>query len=232
MILNQVEIIGIYKMNILDIINEEVNNILLESYRGFSFKVLKSLKTIKEINEYAEKHLIELGSGSTRRVFALGSGKVLKVQIPSRWLQNKQEVSVYTNSTIPKKYLAKIYDFADNYFWIISEAVQVFIDNKQAYSKLTIDTQIIDDFIPKIEHTNNLSDAIKETINHRNLWFEDEIYVGTNKKIEVEDLNKFDMQLLKGIYDLTKLGVADIDRLDHWGITSNGNVVLVDYGYF
>ncbi len=33
-------------------------------------------------------------------------------------------------------------------------------------------------------------------------------------------------------FKLIKLGVHDMDRLDHWGIDRTGNVVIVDYGFY
>jgi len=60
------------------VVNNELKS-LSESFRGFSFKLLKQKTDLKEIQKYAEDHLPRLGSGGARTVFGLGSGKILKV---------------------------------------------------------------------------------------------------------------------------------------------------------
>lgn len=212
------------------IINKETKNIIskifFEGYRGFSLKVLSKLPTVREMERYANKHLTKLGTGSSRVVFALGAGKVLKIDLGAGFGggQNKSEMKSYTSPTIPQEYLAKIYSADQKYRWIVSEAVQVFADNSQVKNKINIPKNFFGMFSrvflakPKYSFEKALSVAeklYKDTVGGSEFY---------------KNLSKIDFQLLKAYFSLTKAGIDDLDRFDHWGITSSGRVVAADYG--
>ncbi len=207
---------------------------LSEAFRGFNLSFFKRLDTIDKMLEYAENHLPKLGRGSSRVVFGLGSGKVLKIQWDKYYgsLQNEGEVKTYTNPKIPVKYLAKIYDFDPNFAWLISEGVQVIGDNSQLLKKISINEILLEKFVMAISQKKSYEEALQDAIQYSNINSEYEVFDTRQNinKINVNDLNQLDMQLLQAVFVLTKLGIEDIDRFDHWGVATDGRIVVVDYG--
>jgi hypothetical protein len=90
--------------------------------------------------EYAKSVLPKIGEGSSRITFALSGGKVLKIAKNQAGLgQNETEVSVYTNSR-NTQFITKIFDFAPDYKWIISELVKPISEDKfEQLTKLSAD---------------------------------------------------------------------------------------------
>ena len=73
---------------------------------------------------YANKHLKRLGCGTSRVTYAYGSRFALKVAFNDKGIaQNEAEVDIYTSSS-SKRLVTRIYDFDDDYRWIIAEIVR------------------------------------------------------------------------------------------------------------
>jgi len=145
-----------------DTINEELISFLSEGFRGFNLGFLKKIKNPIEKYEYAEKYLPKMGQGSSRVVFGIGAGKVLKLagdfdefeyykrdkekksvkEIVNKSItwgiaQNKEEINIFTNPSV-RSIVTKIIDFSKDYTWIVSEAVREINENEFAdYSKIS-----------------------------------------------------------------------------------------------
>lgn len=215
---------------------------LQEIFRGFNFKTFKKIDDPKLMVNYAKKYLPKLGQGSGRIVFGLGSGKVLKIASPAvhGTTQNTGEIEAYTQPGMPD-FLAKIYDFDhENSYWIVAEGVQVILDNKQLKKKFTPVEDILMDIARHANEGRPFKQALEDSIFVHNykitqnkseyFWFWSKSGKHTTKELSVKDFTQLDMELFKRLYDASRMGIVDIDRYDHWGVTSNGRLVIVDYG--
>lgn len=206
---------------------------LFESFRNFSLEQLKQMESPVEMKEYASKHLPYLGSGGARTVFGWKAGKVIKIaQWAYNTLQNQKEIEQYFNNHQLQPFLAKIYDFdKDRHLWLVSEGVQVIADNVQLRNKFTVSELVLVGIIHGALDNIPFKKALETAINEHNERYD---WVGSQfveqKPITLDELNSLDLELFENVYKLTKMGVTDVDRYDHWGMTSTGRVVLVDYG--
>lgn len=109
------------------IIHEEVGEAIRQTGdKRFDLNFFKSLKSAYQAVVYAEERLEALGAGSSRMVFLLSSGKVLKIAHGKQnagKAQNQEEVSVFTNPK-SRPVVAKVFDYDPNFRWIISELVK------------------------------------------------------------------------------------------------------------
>jgi len=183
---------------------------------------------------YARLHLPRLGSGSSRTVYGLGSGKVLKIASGSSGPeQSENEVDAYTSGRA-KKFLAQIYDFdSKNYMWLISEGVKVFADNDDLMAKIHPSELLLNKLANKATMNSSFEDALKSGIEAHNHSYKETFAVfNVQTELHLDDFNDLDLELFHKVYEATKLGIIDIDRYDHWGMTANGRLVIVDYGIF
>jgi hypothetical protein len=164
-----------------------------------------------------------LGKGDARYVFAINNDKVIKLSQLNKTEQNKTEVSVY--KCFGSTYVPEIYDYANDYTWIISERVEPF--------EVTDDEAMIDAFRNAIgmstEEWNSFNvhedrdtlllikllkdhpdvKAMSEHIKEKSSWFSNLVYL-------VKKCNAIPSDL----YD------------DNLGIASDGRFVIVDSGMF
>lgn len=118
-----------------------IEELVSESLRAFNFRKFKAIASGNEREkrenysraydkndtdvpelEYAKSNLPALGQGSSRAVFALSSGKALKIAInPAGFAQNEEEVRIYNTSR--SDFVTSVFDFAPDYKWIVSEIV-------------------------------------------------------------------------------------------------------------
>jgi len=204
---------------------------LFESWRGFSLKQFKRLATPNERVDYAASYLPKLGRGAARVVFGLGSGKVLKIaHKKSGSFQNRNEVEAYTSSRA-QDFLAKIYDADEEYMWLISEGLKVLADNDDLLQKFTVSEMVIEEVVTGAHQGKTFEESLVDAVEYHNTHYKDDYGpFHTEAPIELEKLNKLDIELFRQAYEATKVGIEDLDRYDHWGITVNGRLVIADYG--
>lgn len=161
---------------------------------------------------------IVLGQGSSRIVYLVGSRTVLKWSIDDEKgpAQNEAEVELYTNPKM-KPIVAKIYDFdSKEYMWIVSELVKE-VKNYNEWERLTgvpLETAI--------SYAESMAELPQARSNHHQK--EIEMY---NHKMEG---NKFVETLIQVMRD-TDLYSGDLYDYQHWGKTTDGRVVILDYGF-
>jgi len=217
-----------------DIIKQEVSCVtkefLTESFRGFRLTDFKKLDSKKKMAEYAEKYLPFLNSGSSRLVFGLGSGKVLKIAIDDfedsfGVQQNITEVELFTKNKAIGNYITKIYSFDnENYYWIITEAVKIFEDNKDILSKFTIPEDFLAYFTDACYENSSTRAALESLIQSKKT---DKDLRALFKGIKLNDLDK---KLLRATFIVIKHGIVDVESYGQWGMTIDGRIVLADYG--
>jgi hypothetical protein len=196
----------------MDAINECIK-LMIERIRSknganerFNLYEFKSLETIQERLEYADRRLQKLGEGSSRVAYTLSSRFAMKIASNELGLiQNEEEVAIYKNaSSLLKSIITKIHKYDEQkYTWIIADLVRPFKSDKE----LNIAATGHDD-----ERTRLIT--LKDITNE---------YI-TNKSPE----------LLQKLYKLRKnneITFDDIDGYMQWGKAADGRIVLVDYGY-
>ncbi len=229
------------KLNkLIDYLFENIDEAAL---RGFSLDILKKyMQNLKERQgnwmhdaEWVGNKLIDLvlqryklpymGSGSSRAVYALSTGKVLKIAINAAGVaQNEAEMIVSTNPST--KYIgAKLFDVDPDYHWLVMEVAKVYPegDKKQFEKDIGLPSEY------------DIQDAI--------YWL-NEVY---NNNATPEDIASDDEEFLEflkdppkgllALVDLTSMN-SPVERLEvgdivphHFGKTADGRVVLIDYGF-
>jgi len=213
--------------------------------KTFSLAEFKKLKTAEEAGLYASEHLKYLGSGSSRAVFSLSSSKVLKVakslrdrgSVDAGISQNKSEVNLVTDPRI-KPIVAKVFDYGPDFIWVMSEAVRQLESYREFEDEVGFDlihlvelaTRVVEGE-PYENIMKQISEMIRETNNDRKIMMNTP-GVEDDDEYELEK-NEFSEDIFKGIIELIKFGLVDQDLMEfhQWGKTSDGRIVVLDYGF-
>lgn len=212
------------KDNLLrELIKEEL---LSERLRDARFDLAK-FKTLdqEEALVYCHMYLEPLGFGSSRGVFRYSSSKAIKVALNVKGIaQNEEEMSVFTNPNTVE-IVAKIFDYDKDYNWLFSELVR----------PLSSDGE----FFKLIDMTD--SDVIKICGHKKFYSFMTElVYNNTNVADFQRKVNDYNNLLSDKAFDFVTsvwcivddgLLVGDLEDIKHFGKTTNGDVVILDYGY-
>ena len=188
------------------IISEKVRSKNIKSKFGNKFDInkLQKLDNIELVKYYANLFLEKLGEGSSRAAYTLTSRKVLKVAINKKGIsQNEAEVDVFTNPT-SKPIVATIYKADPEYKWVISDLVKPLGVNE--FKKLT--------GLNWYEFSRELEDVIRYN----------------EQPSEITKKSNF----VKSVIQTAKMNnllFGDLGVIDHWGKTSDGKVILLDYGF-
>lgn len=109
------------------IINEkQFRGLVDEEFEYFSLAKLNSIENQRERVDYCLKTLGEpLGKGVGRIVFPIGDDEVLKLALPfSQGVeQNRNEWEVYEELKDKFSLFTKVYQHADDFYWIVTERV-------------------------------------------------------------------------------------------------------------
>lgn len=213
-------------MNV-NLLREYVELLLTEKYRlkkdkprdiKFSLEKLSSIDNLSVADAYANMFLEFLGAGSSRIVYALSPNQVLKIARNEAGIdQNAAEMDVYTNPQ-SKPLAAKVHDYDTDFKWIIADAVRPLRSGKEWYIRKGVGS--------KEEALKNFQDYSgmewQDFNKQLNLYFR-------NKKSEVK-LSPFSKMVID-FMNQNNLLVGDITNLEHWGMTPDRRVVLLDYGF-
>ncbi|MFA6049704.1 MAG: hypothetical protein WC761_00635 [Candidatus Paceibacterota bacterium] len=224
-------------------VSEALSEALDEKLRGgFDLNLFKQMRDPIERERYAMNNLTHLGEGSSRTVYALSSGKVLKLAFGEKYeagkAQNEAEVELTTNPRI-KPVLAMVYDFAPDYSWLISEITRPFksYDFEQA---IGLDSRMFEVLLMRvIRYGKPLDKALEEIKAEAETKIQSyEKWKIENGKQTLKDLETINLpkitRLFNGLSELVRtinLDLDDLMRSDHYGLTGDGRVVVIDYGY-
>lgn len=172
-----------------------------EAGQKFNMTRFKSLDNVHMLNVYASKFLSKLGQGSSRAAYQLTSRYVLKVAINEKGIAQNEAEEAVYTNPKTKPITSKVYASDDKNRWLVTDSVREFSDEKDFKNTAGIDWQT---FIGQVKAA----------------------YKG--KQVNAtNDLVKATIATVKE----NNLGIGDIQKIDHWGKTSDGRVVLLDYGY-
>lgn len=225
-----------------------VSEALDEKLRGgFNLAHFKTLGDWDYKKTYAEQNLARLGRGSSRIVFALSSGKVLKLAFGNMYeagcAQNEAEVELSTNPQV-RPVIARVFDAdTEEYSWIISEITRPFSGGgfeQTIGAELETFEEILRVCLMKNVGVERAIELLR--------W-KAENYVRTSapdmKKYAKKDLMHLEerlkninitklVPLVKGVLAMKKqlgLNIDDLIRSEHYGLTADGRIVVIDYGF-
>lgn len=241
-------------MKLKNLLNYLLENVDEGALRGFSLDILK--KKMPEFNKSAYPEAIGrrivnmvrydyglpyMGSGSSRTVFALSTGKVLKIAKNDKGIaQNEAEFEVSRDPSL--KYIgARVYETDPDFHWSVMEVAKIYEDGTELKLDLGIPPVMaerwsysIEDAIKDIAKITNDEMTVDEVVEQ--YWLDPD-------REEDEDEQQFREFLedppkgLLALVDLTdsglggkKLEYGDIVT-DHFGKTADGRPVLIDYGF-
>lgn len=246
-------------MKLKNLLNYLLENVDEGALRGFSLDILKKKMPEFERLQYPESigrairslvdgqyNLPYMGVGSSRVVYALSTGKVLKIAINDKGVaQNEAEHEVSRDPSL--KYIgARVYETDPNYYWSVMEVAKIYESGTQLKLDLGIPKDLserwgytIDKAIYDLRSIYNLGYDVEDVIDKR--YDSDGLGDGDPEFDEdKEAFRKFLENPPKGLLalvDLTEGGLGghslemgDIVT-DHFGKTADGRVVLIDYGF-
>lgn len=202
-----------------ELINEFVELTLLNERirgKGFNFSRFKQLN-LEEMYFYARDHLTSLGVGSARTVWVLSSSKALKIarftDVERGRAQNEEEFTISKNSET-KQIIARVIDNDHEFSWLISELVRPIL--MQEFHRAI--GMKFDDAMYLISRLSNEKLAIDDRASLLG-----EFHASTKAKAFIQSIIEFVKQ--------SSLVLDDITTIDHWGKTTDGRIVILDYGY-
>lgn len=163
------------------------------------------------------------GAGGSRQTFILTSKLILKLAVNEKGLeQNKTEYEIsqkFPNIT------AKVYKTGPEYYYIVSELVRP-ITNWDEFENLTkINWVVFRDIMSALAKTNSesLSTVVLSQKTLSQLTF-----------LTAYQVKKFFKEpLVVSLFEVVKKGglsIVDLQRVEHYGKTADGRIVLLDYG--
>lgn len=175
----------------------------------FKLNEFQKLATLEEMLTYANKNLEHIGSGSARSVYRMTGKSVLKVarSVEKGIAQNKAEMDVYTNpQTAPV--IAKILNYDSKMRWLVSEVVNPFTKRDEDPDFQSVVGFPWEQFFEILTYYKSIPEG----------W----------------DLDDEQVSLINGALSLMQkndLVIGDVSIKSHWGKTSDGRAVILDYGF-
>jgi len=246
-------------MKLKNLLNYLLENVDEGALRGFSLDILK--KKMPEFEKYGYpesigrqiRNLVDgqyklpyMGVGSSRIVYALSTGKVLKIALNDKGVaQNQAEHEVSRDPSL--KYIgARVYETDPNYYWSVMEVAKIYESSTDLKLDLGIPKNLSERWnyeirkaIEDLRSIYNLGYNVEDVIERR--YDSDDLGDGDPDFDEdKEAFRKFLENPPKGLLalvDLTDTGLGghslemgDIVT-DHFGKTADGRPVLIDYGF-
>jgi hypothetical protein len=188
----------------------ECVKLIIEKIRSKTFDI-REFKNLSahtrgtiELLAYADNTLTVLGDGSSRSVYLLSSSKVLKISQNSTHgiSQNKTEVQISKNPNV-NDFVAKVFSYDPDYKWIVSELVRE-LSSEEEFQSITGFPWY---FFEECLENGKLPEGWEPDEEQEKFWF------GIQRALAAD------------------LAYGDIARINHWGKTNDGRLVLLDYGY-
>jgi len=221
----------------LDFLKEYIEELVQEGLRkGFWLNYFRALPTLEAMHAYIKSSGIPyLGSGSSRDVYSISTGKVLKIAINVLDVhhQNTPEINnwaKYKNTGA----LARIYDWdEENNYWILMEAVRTFEDPDQMLEETGIPLGFLYDLLrlKRIYTSSKTMEQLKQNVlEDADILGEDVNVERVKRGFQGYETNPKGKQLIDHFNTLMDLGF-DVDLVNnrHWGVSASGNIVAVDY---
>lgn len=215
--------------------------------KKFSMRHFRTLVSEADILDYANSCLPLLGKGSSRVVYACSKSKVLKISINDKgYVQNSAELGVAHNKETEGA-VSAILDFKTdgegNILWLVSQLVRTVTDADEFKSLAGFSWEVYGDTVRAFAKSNAQNDletitsSISDQYSKRLVRLKNE---GDERNARYYETLLGDLEIMKnsiffrGIISamsVNRLMPGDILEIDHYGKTSNGDIVLYDYGF-
>ena len=227
-----------------------VAQVLLEMETGFSWVEFKKIENHKKRLKYLEKHLKFLGIGSARAAFQLDPKHVIKIAntiaydevSPKGTAQNEMEMDVFTDPTT-KPVVTAIYDYDPEYIWIVSEYAEVF-DFDDFEREVGFNEDTFERAYELLRRHDGDRVATEKYIDKFVSRWKDKLgneeTSPAGRRQAIESIKEFEAArkamthpIVSHVEHLTKdnrIDWVDLVRIDHWGKTADGRLVVIDYG--
>lgn len=237
-------------INLREQINYVVSQVLFEMKSGFNWSEFKAIDNHLKRFKYLERHAKFLGTGSSRAAFQLGPKHVLKIAntraydevSPKGTAQNEMEVDVYTNPKT-KPVVAKVFDYGPDYIWIVAEYVKPLNGNFQ--KELGFNQLALERAVELLQRHDGDKDKTEKYIDKSLARWKSKLQSGEvppdELQYKIDSIKDFEEAhkalqhpIVFYIWHLIKdVGVdfSDLVRSEHWGTTSDGRLVVLDYGF-
>jgi hypothetical protein len=199
--------------------------------KTFKINEFTALSDPKLILDYAHQHLDLLGQGSSRATFLLSSRYVLKVAINRAGVEQNNVEFKISHDPYVRDIIAKVHSSDNNGYWNIADLVRPFEGGLSSMDPFA-DTKYYKHEQKRQEEFNENSAIEWKGFNHL-LTKEDPMKVYKQMKREKDPELKRSYEMANKVnYLMEHYGsdIADILRIDHWGKTPDGRVVILDYG--
>lgn len=184
-------------------------------------KELFRIETFMELPEELRKYYIKtrrdtrlMGEGSSRYVYKIGPDRVIKIGLGEVGAdQNKAEVDAELCGN--EKYYAEVYEYADDYSWIISELAA-------PVPKAKLEALLGTDLHTLYDGLMSLIDQAHDVEEEEQIESEFTAYKRMRRS-----------SWLRGLMDMVQncdLEPADVVKPSSWGVRKNGKPILIDYG--
>jgi len=233
------------------LVKEEIESLSLkEKIRSstFNWKEFKALPDIFKMKEYLDATLVSLSEtrqktgreGSARKVYLLSSGKVIKLAKNNAGLaQNEAEASASKTPDI-KPAIAKVFDSDPKFFWLVSELVKP-LEKSNMYrvgqffgGDIFPTTDSFEQFAWYVWENKGDVDRSLIKFEHQQAPWLSKYNPNIGKDIKnpkvIAKLNEFFKSLLE-FCQKTGSRYEDIASISSFGISAEGNLVVLDYGF-
>jgi hypothetical protein len=197
-----------------EIIKEELEGALSERKKQFDFNTFNTLSSLgpQEQLTWLIGNAKMVGKGSGRATFILDSSKVLKFALNKQGrLQNTNEINIYQN-TDQSGIVPRIYDYdSANQQWLIVELVKPLRGRDEFIDKVGMSPYHFAILSAGEVDLNTILDVKPNALHDE-------------KKLE-KNLSRFG-----SFFKDHKIETGDLASANQWGINTNGNIILLDYG--
>ncbi|MFA6049825.1 MAG: hypothetical protein WC761_01390 [Candidatus Paceibacterota bacterium] len=217
----------------------------MASTKKFSVRKFRKFSSPEEMLAYAHETLPCLGKGSSRTAFAYSRGKVLKISADNKGFAQNAAERFVANNLDTKMAVSAIYDHKEidgHTVWLISQIVRV-IKNYDEFENLAgFSWEPFNEIIREFAKHNAQESLGKVTTSISNEYSKRVKKLKTSgdernanyfekllKDIEVMKVSPFFLGIIAAM-EQNRLMPGDILEVEHYGKTSDGNIVLLDYG--
>lgn len=202
----------------------------------FDMNTFTGLTDLRTMHLYARHFLQELGIGSSRITYLMSSGTVLKVARGAKGIaQNKSELASYNRmKALPggEALVAEVYNIDESFRWLQSELVKEL--RSAAEFEEASGGYAFKDFMSDVQTLLRFERDVFSRLGNRSIkheQLEEKLGELSGRPRELSDA-AFDLLWATGSLVVNgQLVMADLEVLEHWGLTPDRRVVLLDYGY-
>ena len=184
---------------------------------------------VAAFNMHNQNRLRILGEGSARVAYSMGDGeRVIKVAKNQKGIEQNKLESFAGQDPYVDRIVAKVLDSSEDYSWIVMQQVSPLYSSLQfaKYAEVTWDEMRALFGLDPVNYIERYDESrrIKFHLQNTHSLLNENTDGGCLKGREFLDYMKKYLDRYEGMLK------GDIVKLNSWGITSDGCVVLVDYG--